>query len=59
MLSKRFNRHVVSMFILPWVSLFGCGQALSNIETIINVEDSSFEIPVLQAGTDFYRVQLH
>ena len=59
MLSKRFNRHLVSMFILPWVSLFGCGQALSNIETIINVDDSSFDIPVLQAGTDFYRVQLH
>ena len=58
MLNRRFKSRVVSMLVLPCVSLFAWGQELGDIETIINEDDSSFLIPVLQAGTDFYRVQL-
>lgn len=58
MLNRRFKSRVVAMLVLPCVSLFASGQELGDIETIINEGDSSFLIPVLQAGTDLYRVQL-
>jgi len=58
MLIERFKCRLVSMFILPCVSLFGYGQELGTLETTINVDDLSFDIPVVQVGTEFYQVQL-